>query len=469
MPAEDRRYRLFINQLTTAGDPGPMLTIWATIIKELLELRRDRAGLMVLLVMPMALVLIVSLVQDNVMQATGQAPIRVLFVDADQSSLSKAIGNQIKSAGGLDLVSQVKGQPVSAEAAKKSVVKGDFQFAIVIPAGTGAAFKEMIGKRAQDAIVIKGKPAPQPTPAKAAGKSAVTVYFDPAVQGAFRTAVMNALQRVILGIEFKEQAAVLAENFPKQMKQAMSGMMNPFMAAPLAPEVSFKMDTAPVLKLDEEVAFNSRLLKRPTAAQQNVPAWALFGMFFIVVPLSGSLIRERQTGTLRRLLTMPVSPLALLTGKLCAYVLVCLIQFALMLAAGCYLLPLLGTSGLVLGHELWSVAPIALSAALAATGYGIMVGTLARSYEQASMFGAVSVVIAAALGGIMIPVYVMPRYMQDISSFSPLAWGLNAFQDVFVRGGDLGTVSREISLLLLFFVVTITVSWLALSRNRTGE
>jgi ABC-2 type transport system permease protein len=422
----------------------------------------------VLLVMPMALVLIVSLVQDNVMQATGEAPIRVLFVDRDRSFLGEAIGKQLKEGGGLDLVSRLKGEPVTEEAAKRAVVKGDFQFSVIIPAGTGAAFKEKIRERAKSAIVMKGRGAAQAAPANGMGQAGVIVYFDPAVQGAFRTAVVNSLQRVVMGIEFQEQAAVLAETFPAELKKAMPGMMNPFMGAALAPEVSFKMNTAPVLKLTEEVAFNSRLLKRPTAAQQNVPAWALFGMFFIVVPLSGSLIKERQTGTLMRLMTMPVSPLTILAGKLCAYVLVCLTQFALMLAAGCFLLPLLGTSGLVLDHQMLTVAPIALAAALAATGYGIMVGTLAKSYEQASMFGAVSVVIAAALGGIMIPVYVMPRYMQDLSSISPLAWGLNAFQDVFVRGGNLGTVSREISLLLLFFVVTITASWVALRRNRTG-
>ena len=445
-----------------------MLTIWATILRELLELRRDRAGLMVLLVMPMALVLIVSLVQDNVMQATGEAPIRVLFVDRDGSFLGEKIAKQLINGGGLDLISRLKGEPVTEEAAKRAVVKGDFQFSIIIPAGTGAAFKEMIRERAKGAVVVKGRAAPPAAASNGAGQAGVIVYFDPAVQGAFRTAVVNALQRVILGIEFQEQAAVLAETFPAELKKAMSGMVNPFMGAALAPEVSFKMDTAPVLKLTEEVAFNSRLLKRPTAAQQNVPAWALFGMFFIVVPLSGSLIRERQTGTLRRLMTMPVSPLTILAGKVCAYVLVCLVQFALMLCAGCFVLPLLGTSGLVLDHQLLTVALIALAAALAATGYGIMIGTLAKSYEQASMLGAVSVVIAAALGGIMIPVYVMPRYMQDISCISPLAWGLNAFQDVFVRGGNLGTVSREISLLLLFFVITITASWLALRRNRTG-
>lgn len=444
-----------------------MLTIWATIIKELLELRRDRAGLLVLLVMPMALVLIVSLVQDNVMQVTGEAPIRVLFVDRDRGFLGQAVARQLKSGGGIELVSHLKGEPVSEQAAKQAVVKGDFQFSVIIPAGTSAAFKELARERAKSAIVLKGKAATAATQPTGGGTAAVLVYFDPAVQGAFRTAVMNALHRVVLGIEFEEQARALAEIFPAELKKAFPVVMNPFMGAALAPEVSLKLDTAPLITFTEEVAFASRLLKRPTSAQQNVPAWALFGMFFIVVPLSGSLIKERQSGTLRRLMTMPVSPLTLLAGKLCAHVLVCLVQFALMLGAGCYLLPLLGTSGLVLGRELWTVAPIALAAALAATGYGILVGTWARSYEQASMFGAVSVVIAAALGGIMIPVYVMPRYMQDISTFSPLAWGLNAFQEVLVRGGNLGSVTREISWLLLFFAVTISASWLALRRNRT--
>jgi ABC-2 type transport system permease protein len=447
-----------------------MLTVLATIIKELMELRRDRAGLLVLLVMPMALVLIVSLVQDSVMQATGEAAIKVLFVDEDQSSLSQGIGAQLRTGGGLELVTQIKGEPVQVQTAKKAVMKGDYQFALIIPNGTGAAFRKRIEARAASAIVVKGeKPAQKSAVSEATSQSGVTVFFDPAVQGTFRTAVVNALRSVVLGIEFKEQAAVLAETFPAEMKKAMGGsMMNPFMAAPPTPDVSFRIDTTPVLKLDEEVAYDSRLLKRPTAAQQNVPAWALFGMFFIVVPLSGSLIRERQSGTLKRLLTMPVSPLSLLVGKLCAYVLVCLAQFALMLAAGCYLLPLLGTSGLVLDRQLWAIIPIALVSALAATGYGLMVGTISRSYEQASTFGAVSVVIAAALGGIMIPVYVMPRSMQEISVLSPLSWGLNAFQDVLVRGGSWVSASREMTLLLLFFVVTIAVSWFALHRNRAG-
>jgi ABC-2 type transport system permease protein len=138
-----------------------------------------------------------------------------------------------------------------------------------------------------------------------------------------------------------------------------------------------------------------------------------------------------------------------------------------MLAAGSFLLPLLGTSGLEIGSSLGAIVFIALAASLAATGYGLLIGTLAKTYEQASMFGAVSIVIAAALGGIMIPVYVMPRYMQEFSTYSPLAWGLTAFQDIFVRGGSLRTVLPEVSYLLLFFMVSITISGLAMHNNRS--
>jgi ABC-2 type transport system permease protein len=108
---------------------------------------------------------------------------------------------------------------------------------------------------------------------------------------------------------------------------------------------------------------------------------------------------------------------------------------------------------------------IVFSVALAACGYGILLGTMARTDEQASTFGAVSVVIAAAIGGIMVPVYVMPQFMQKISVLSPLSWGLNAFLDVFVRGGDMISVLPDVALLLMFFLVTSLVAWFNLSNK----
>jgi len=428
-----------------------MTTLLATIRKELLELRRDRAGILVLLVMPMALVLIVSLVQDNVMQATGETPIRVLLVDLDNGFLGQAVEKHLRIDGGLDLVRKQGDREISEETARKAVVDGDFRFCILIAPGTGAALREQVRRRAAESFVPTAKPAEPAAPASVPG---LTLHFDPAVQGAFRAAVVNSLQRVLLGIELREKGAALSGTIERKMRQGI---------------VRFELDTEPVLMLREAPDSGGRSPRRPTAAQQNVPAWALFGMFFIVVPVSGALIRERQSGTFRRLMTMPISLAGLLAGKVIAYMLVCTAQFVLMVAIGSFALPLLGTSGLVVGPEWPVVGIIALSAALAATGYGIMVGVLAKSYEQASVFGAVSIVIAAALGGVMIPVYVMPRSMQAVSIVSPLAWGLNAFQDVFVREGTLRKVGPNLARLTLFSLATLSVAWWSLRRNRSGE
>ena len=119
-----------------------MTTLLATIRKELLELRRDRAGIMVLLVMPMALVLIVALVQDNVMRATGETPIRVLLVDSDIGFLGRAIEKQLRGEAGLELIGKTGAGDITEEAARKALDDGDCRFYILIAPGTSARFRE---------------------------------------------------------------------------------------------------------------------------------------------------------------------------------------------------------------------------------------------------------------------------------------------------------------------------------------
>ena len=111
---------------------------------------------------------------------------------------------------------------------------------------------------------------------------------------------------------------------------------------------------------------------------------------------------------------------------------------------------------------------MAASAIFAATGYGILLGTVVNSFEQAAMFGPISIVIAAALGGVMVPVYAMPTFMQTISVISPLAWGLNGTLDVFVRGGGARDVLPEAAALGTFFVACVLLAWVWQRQRRSG-
>ncbi|MFN2257760.1 MAG: ABC transporter permease [Desulfuromonadaceae bacterium] len=416
-----------------------MWKLLASCKKDLLLLWRDRAGLLVLFLMPLVLVIVVALVQNNVLQATGENQVTVLFVDEDQGNIGLQLQQTLEQNPGIALQAAHAGEPLTRTRAQHLINAGTYQFGIVLPSGLSTAFERDM-RRQVGALLGFGSGDVQVSETRI---PQIQLLFDPAVQSVFRTAVTSSLEYAVLGLESRQKGRLLQKSLGQNMGRNVDD--EPSRAGAL-------------LKVKSAAARESQGALRPNAVQHNVPAWALFGMFFIVVPLAGALLRERHEGTLSRLLTLPVSYRVLLAGKLGAYVGVCMLQFMLMLVAGRYVLPLFGTPMLELGPHPEAVFILGLSAALAACGYGLMLGTLARSYDQAAMFGAVSVVIAAAIGGVMVPVYVMPAAMQTLSHVSPLAWGLNGFVDLFVRGGDLRSVVPNVAALLAFFATTSLVA-----------
>lgn len=441
-----------------------MRTALATFCKELLLLGRDRSGLLLLFAMPAVLVLVVTLVQDNVMQDMGRADVKALFLDLDQQGLGDAFADQLAAAG-FDLVREVDGRAPSLETLKELVGQGRFRCGIVLPEGTTDAFHRHAADsmrrvvRKDAGLETKIQPLP------------VHVFFDPLAQGAFRFAVLAGVQGIVQGLEFEYKSRGLGELLPAALARNLQAHVGPDMtdilreAMPLLPE---DWATPRLFTVREQSPLDQPGAALPNAVQQNVPAWALFGMFFIVLPMAGAMLKERQDGVLGRLLVMPVSIRAVMAGKVAAYVLVCLVQFSFVVLMGVCLLPVLGLPELNAGSSPTGLVLMALCAALAATGYGMLLGVLVRTYEQASVIGPVSVVAASALGGVMVPVHVMPQAMQTISSLSPLAWGLNGFLDIFVRQGDVGTVLPQALLLLGFSATCIAVAWLFLKLPGRG-
>ena len=146
---------------------------------------------------------------------------------------------------------------------------------------------------------------------------------------------------------------------------------------------------------------------------------------------------------MQRLRLMPGSYRTVLGGKMALYSFVCFLQLAIMLLAGLYLMPLAGLPKLVMGTNPAAIVTIALSTALAANAYGVLIGTVFKTHHQASTFGAVSIVLLAAMGGIWVPVIAMPAVMAKISLFSPLAWGLNACNEGFLKDGHTQAILPE--------------------------
>ena len=117
---------------------------------------------------------------------------------------------------------------------------------------------------------------------------------------------------------------------------------------------------------------------------------------------------------------------------------------------GIYLIPLAGVPALQIGTHFDALFLVVLASAYAAVAFGVLMGSFATSYQQASSVGVILIIIFASLGGLWMPVYFMPKGMQSLTVYSPLSWPLTSFYDLFLRNADLRTVLPNIFKIFLF-------------------
>lgn len=395
--------------------------------------------------MPAALVIIITLVQENVMELTGEKTSDILLVDQDNSIISEKIKESILETKRINLIESGG----SLENGIAKVAQGEVQACIHIPANTSTKLK----KTAENLFDPENS-----------SHSAIhlPVYFDPAVLPGFRSGILAMLQLTVLQIEMESKVS------------SLEAKANEFMGLQGAQSSPPEMGVEPIefkrlgdnLLLVQEKLTGEKVDSNPSAVQRNIPSWSLFGLFFTCIPLAGSLLIERKSGIWIRLLSNPVSPVTLLIGKIIAYVAVCFFQITLIVLIGRYLFPQLGLPAFILSGDLPSLIIISISCSLAACGYGVFLGSVCSTMEQASMFGSISIVIAAALGGVLVPTYAMPGIMQKISGYSPLNWGLNSYLDVMIRGFTLEQTGNNVLKLIVFFVILLLLSWQLSRRSR---
>ncbi|RTZ99754.1 MAG: ABC transporter permease, partial [Deltaproteobacteria bacterium] len=104
----------------------------ATFIKELRLLFRDRAGLLLLFVMPAALVVVITLVQANVMKPMADTGIRILMADQDGGDIGRRLADGFTRSGGFQVDQAFEGKSPGTDACRAAVAAGAYQFCIVV-------------------------------------------------------------------------------------------------------------------------------------------------------------------------------------------------------------------------------------------------------------------------------------------------------------------------------------------------
>ena len=433
------------------------------LYKDFLLLVRDFWGVVLLFLMPWALVLMMTYLQDSTFRSINENRISLYLLNNDNDSLGDMVSRQITESNIFDVATEVDGKNLSVEQVEEAVSRGDFLIGVVIPENATARLRENVqqgverafngGDEESDNEELEGVGMDVNVDAYSSAISVtpleIKLLIDPTAKQSFRTSLIGAMRENALTVQNK----LLLSEITRQVNRIV----------PMP--IDLNIDTEGLITISESYAQSDKAKIIPNSTQHNVPAWSMFAIFFIVISLAGNMIREREIGCFNRLMTMPCSFHSYILSKVSVYMCVCLLQLALMILTGMFIIPLLGLPALKLGHSIIALIAMAVSSSLAAIGYGLAIGSIARTNQQASIFGAVSVVILAAIGGVWIPTFIMPHFMQIISSISPLNWGLNGFNDIFVRDAGFCDTLPYISASVVFFMITLFISYRSASAS----
>lgn len=412
--------------------------MWQTIKKEITLITRDTGGLVILFLMPLLLILIVTFVQDGTYRNFSKEKIAILLIDNDKDEISQKIKEHLDSSALFNIVSGKEGKPFTEEMARRLVLQGKYVMAIVVPEKLSSDTKLRVNQNVSRMVsLFSGMSAEETTDNKQTQAKNIRLYFDPTLQASFKETVKGAIRNMMAEVETHYIYHSLEEYMEAEDSIGIDQQSIVF------EEISPK-------STDEKII--------PNSVQHNVPAWALFAIFFIVIPLSTNIIKEKTQGTGLRVFTSPQPYSLFLTGKIVVYIVVSLIQFVLMLLVGLYIFPLMGLPSLVVTGKITLLAVMAAASGLSAIALGVLLGTLAKTQEQAAPLGATITVILAAIGGVWIPVFAMPHTMQTIAKISPMNWGLQGFYDILLRDGGCSAIAPEIGLLLAFSAICFCIS-----------
>lgn len=394
--------------------------------KEFLLIFRDIHAVSVLFVMPAVFILIMSLAMRDLFELHGAVSINVLAVNRDTGNKSGAFMQAIEELQSFRFHRIDK--DATTENIKEQMMSRYDHFALIIREN----FSAFVDKRG------KGK-----------DEKPLELLVNPEANIQTQMVLKSALEGKLAKLRW--------DNFIDRIDRLLE----------------FAGIDGRKLKADDEspidvhyVYKGERPFKVPSSVQQTVPAWLVFSMFFIVIPISNTFISEKAQGTLMRLKSMNVSRFYLLLGKMVPYLLINAIQVVMMIAIGVYVVPLCGGTALTIGDSLGGLILIAASVSFSAISMALLIASLSRTTEQATTIGGVMNIIFGALGGLMVPKFVMPGFMQDLANMSPMSWGLEGFLDIFLRNGNVFDVLPKSLSLIIFGVIMLTLTLILLRKHR---
>jgi ABC-type Na+ efflux pump permease subunit len=192
---------------------------------------------------------------------------------------------------------------------------------------------------------------------------------------------------------------------------------------------------------------------------QAVAGTAILMLLFSVAGVGTSILEEKENGTINRLLYSPLKVSTILYGKMLFAFFISILQLTAMFLFAWLILSMdlsVNIPGLIL---------MIIATSFAVSSLGIFLAAVAKTRQQAQNLSTIIILVMSAIGGSMIPLFIMPSILQKIAVLSVNYWGIQGFYDIFWRTLPLEAILPKILILLSIGIVT-TIASIHLFKKR---
>ena len=374
--------------------------------KDILELYRNKLGLVLLVVMPLFMMAMVGFIYPTGDISAGNVAIVNSDVGYNNSLIASqtftSVLQQINSAGKTDVMKLTTASSVAD--VKNLIQRGDIEGGIVIPSN----FSENLASGKQGTVVI------------------ITDESNPQVSVTIETLLSSVFSKMNT---MMAQQNVLALNSTITTNDSLA-IVQPY-----------KVQTQGVIP------------GTPNYFDFVAPGiMAMVVMMSVMTGLPAAISQEKEIGTMDGMMVAPINRLSIILGKTLGQTVRGLFQGLIVLVLAVVLF------GVVIQGSLLLVFGLLLLGVFSFVGLGIVITSFAKDQQTATMLMMTLMFPMMFLSGIFFPIQQMPWYMQDISKFLPLTYASSALRKVMVLGAGIPDITTELTILIVFGVVMTAIA-----------
>jgi len=389
---------------------------------------KDKKSVLLTFMLPIVLITLFALAFGGVASTNSKArPVKLLVSDIDKSETS------VEAVKNLDTLKNLIIKELPFQQAKKLVIKGKYVAVLAFYKGF------------QDSIELM-----KPMPAE--------LFYDRAremevglLQSYLIEHLMTSVGEKTIKTGIKKY---IAKEYPEIKNSVLDKIVNDI-------DASFgnKKNKASKNKINPAGNMKIKLTslvgeKRNTnlGLIQAVAGTAIMMLLFSVAGLGSGMLEEKENGTLKRLLFSPINPNSILFGKMLSSYFIAVLQ----------LLAMFVFAWLVFGLDLFvnilALLLMIFSTAFAVSSFGVFLASISKTRIQASNMSTIIILTMSAIGGSMVPLFIMPAFMKKIAIISVNYWGLEGFYDIYWRNLPLVEIFPKAVILFSIGIIISLVS-----------